>query len=154
MLYCRKLTNVAREPLPVKDHPGCFQLYLAFPLQVDPKQVVRVDVGLSIKISSTSHHYPMIVSDMTAVARGLIVYDYNSAVNAKDGEAVRVEFNVFNCSQLPITLDVGYPIARLLIAQTASLAIKCVETFPSSTELDLIKEISPADAIMSLPKTE
>lgn len=153
MLYCRKLCPTAREPIPVRDRPGCFQLYLAFPLQIDPKQVVRVDPGISFKVSSTAHHYPIIVSDQTAVARGLIVYDYNSAVNVKDNDATKVEFNMYNSSDVVITLDVGYPVARLLMTQTASLAVKCVESFPS-TELDLVKEESIADKIMSYPKTE
>jgi dUTPase len=143
MLFCKKLCNTAKEPRLVENHNGCFQLFLAYPLVVEPRQSARIDTGLAVKISTSLTYYPMVVSDVVADSKGLIVNDFNSLVYSKNNEVAKLEFTVYNTSDTTVKLDIGDPIARLIIYQTFILDVKSVEQFPT-TELDLIKtEVTP-----------
>jgi dUTPase len=127
----RRLCLTAKSPLPVKGQSGSFQLYLAFPLIVDPGQTVQVDPGLLIK--THDQYYPMVVSDQVSLAHGLMVNSFNTLAEAdslnKDNPVCKLEFTVVNTSSIRVELDAGYAIARLVLVQVGEVNMVEVDQF-------------------------
>jgi len=145
-LYFRRLCKTAKSPLPIKGQPGCFQLFTAFPISVDPKQTVSVDVALLIKV--VDGYYPMIVCDQTSLALKLLVNSFNTLVEAdnmnKDNPVCKLEFTVCNTGPIQVVLEAGYPVARLLLVRVDTVQLIECDAFPDDPNFKREKTIDIA----------
>jgi len=150
--YFRRLCDTARSPIPIKGQSGCFQLFLAFPLNVEPGQTVAVDVGLLIK--TVIGYYPMIVGDPTSLSRKLLVNSYNTLAEPdslnKDNPVCKLEFTICNTSAIKITLEAGYPVARLVLLRVDDVKLFECDSFPDDPNFKHERSID----IVSIPKTD
>ncbi len=151
-VYFRRLCESAKSPLPIKGQTGCFQLFTAFPILLDPGQTVPVDVGLLIKV--VDGYYPMIVSDQTSLARKLLVNSFNTLAEAdnmnKDNPVCKLEFTVCNTGPIQVSLDAGYPVARLVLVRVDTIQLVECDTFPDDPNFKREKTVD----IASIAKTD
>ncbi len=151
-VYFRRLCDTAKTPVPIKGQSGCFQLFLAFPITVDPGQTVSVDVSLLIR--TIEGYYPMVVSDQTSLARKLLVNSYSTLAEPdslnKDNPVCKLEFTVCNTGAIQTTLDAGYPIARLVLVRVDDVKLIECDAFPDDPNFKREKAVD----IAAIPKTD
>jgi dUTPase len=151
-VYFRRLCETAKSPLPVKGQTGCFQLFTAFPICVDPGHTVAVDVGLLIKV--VDGYYPMIVCDQTSLARKLLVNSFNTLAEAdnmnKDNPVCKLEFTVCNTGPIQVLLEAGYPVARLVLVRVDAIQLVECDAFPDDPNFKREKTVD----IASVAKTD
>lgn len=157
MLYCRRLCNTAKTPVSVNGNPGCYSLFLAFPLTVDPGCTASVDVGLLFKL--THGFYPIVVSDRTSMAHELLVNSFNTLVDTalpdgSNADVAKLEFTVCNNGKVPVSLAAGANIARMLLVQTHTVNIHEVEQFPENEPTFKRENQDTNVPVTEIPKTE
>lgn len=127
-LYCKLLSETARTPL---ECSKCsYQLFLAYPLEINPGERKLIDVGLILKFSSTADYYAITLSDENSRAFGLIVNDMNTLTVS---DTAKLEFTVYNTSKTVIKMRTGECIAKIVFVPVTPLKIVEVEQFPENT---------------------
>jgi hypothetical protein len=143
-LYCRRLTQNAKTPLP--DGPGSWKLFLPSALTIEPNEHVVVDCAILVKATSGDQQFrPIITSNTASLARGLMVNTFCTM----SSDPYKVEFVVFNSGKRTASLDEGYHIANLELFITKHLMIKDVDVFPEGEPV-----FTAGAEIDSLPKND
>lgn len=152
LIYFRRLCETAKTPLAVRGQSGCFQLYTAFPVVIEPGQTIPVDVGLLLK--TVDGYYPMIVSDQTSLSRNLLVNSFNTLAEPdslnNDNPVCKLEFTIHNTGPIRVELEAGYAVARLVLVKVDTVKLIECDTFPDDPNF----KPRTTNDIVSMPKTD